>query len=126
MDKSDLEYISVKISGTDDKGERKWVAGIFVRDSDMKTAIVAPADALNYKDIELTLHFKDGEDINTVDFPVDVKFESVPEYPMYSICMVEKIEKSFYKEVGKPIYYACLDEDKIIAARPQDSAAPKQ
>lgn len=113
MDKSNLKYISVKISGTDDNGDRKWVAGIFVRDSDMRAAIVAPAEALNYTDIELTLHYKDGNDINAVDFPVDVKFESVPEYPMYSICMVDKIEKSFYKEVGKPIYYACLDDLKI-------------
>ena len=119
---NDLEYISVKISGTDDNSERKWVAGIFVRDSDTKTAIVAPSDALNYKDIELTLHFKDGNDINAVDFPVDVKFESVPEYPMYSICMVEKIEKSFYKEVGKPMYYACLDDLKIK----DKTAAPKR
>lgn len=113
MDKSDLEYLSVKISGTDNNGDRKWVAGIFVRDSDMKTAIVAPADALNYTDIELTLHYKDGNDINSVDFQVEVKFESVSEYPMYSICMVEKIEKSFYKEVGKPMYYACLDNNKV-------------
>ena len=122
MNKSDLEYISVKISGTDNNGDRKWVAGIFVRDSDMRAAIVAPADALNYTDIELTLHYKDGNDINSVDFPVDVKFESVPEYPMYSICMVDKIEKSFYKEVGKTIYYACLDDLKIK----DKTAAPKQ
>lgn len=122
MDKSDLEYISVKISGTDNNGDRKWVAGIFVRDSDMRAAIVAPADALNYTDIELTLHYKDGNDINAVDFPVEVKFESVSEYPMYSICMVDKIEKSFYKEVGKPIYYACLDDLKIK----DKTAAPKQ
>ena len=119
---NDLEYISVKINGTDNNGERKWVAGIFVRDSDMKTAIVAPADALNYKDIELTLHYKNGEDINSVDFPVDVKFENVPGYPMYSICMVDKIEKSFYKEVGTKIYYSCLDENKIK----DRAAAPKQ
>ena len=122
MDKSDLEYISVKISGTDNNGDRKWVAGIFVRDSDMRAAIVAPAEALNYTDIELTLHYKDGNDINAVDFPVEVKFESVSEYPMYSICMVDKIEKSFYKEVGKPIYYACLDDLKIK----DKTAAPKQ
>ena len=122
MNKSDLEYISVKISGTDNNGDRKWVAGIFVRDSDMRAAIVAPADALNYTDIELTLHYKDGNDINAVDFPVEVKFESVSEYPMYSICMVDKIEKSFYKEVGKPIYYACLDDLKIK----DKTAAPKQ
>ena len=113
MDKSNLEYISVKISGTDNNGDRKWVAGIFVRDSDMKTAIVAPADALNYTDIELTLHYKDGNDINAVDFPVEVKFESVSEYPMYSICMVDEIEKTFYQEVGKPMYYACLDDNKV-------------
>ncbi len=122
MDKSDLEYLSVKISGTDNNGDRKWVAGIFVRDSDMKTAIVAPADALNYTDIELTLHYKDGNDINSVDFQVEVKFESVSEYPMYSICMVEKIEKSFYKEVGKPMYYACLDNNKVK----DRTAAPKR
>lgn len=113
MDKSDLEYISVKISGTDNNGDRKWVAGIFVRDSDMRAAIVAPADALNYTDIELTLHYKDGNDINAVDFPVEVKFESVSEYPMYSICMVDEIEKTFYQEVGKPMYYACLDDNKV-------------
>ena len=113
MDKSDLEYLAVKISGTDNNGDRKWVAGIFVRDSDMKTAIVAPADALNYTDIELTLHYKDGNDINSVDFPVEVKFESVSEYPMYSICMVDEIEKTFYQEVGKPMYYACLDDNKV-------------
>lgn len=113
MNKSDLEYISVKISGTDNNGDRKWVAGIFVRDSDMKTAIVAPADALNYTDIELTLHYKDGNDINAVDFPVEIKFESVSEYPMYSICMVDEIEKTFYQEVGKPMYYACLDDNKV-------------
>ena len=122
MNKSDLEYISVKISGTDDKGERKWVAGIFVRDSDMKTAIVTHADVLNYTDIKLTLHFKDGYDINSVDFPVDVKFESVPKYPMYSICMVDEIEKTFYQEVGKPMYYACLDDNKVK----DRTAAPKQ
>lgn len=119
---NDLEYISVKITGTDNNGERKWVAGIFVRDSDMKTAIVAPADALNYKDIELTLHYKNGEDINSVDFPVDVKFENVPGYHMYSLCMVDKIEKSFYKEIGTKIFYSCLDEDKIK----DRTAAPKQ
>ena len=113
MDKSDLEYISVKISGTDNNGDRKWVAGIFVRDSDMRAAIVAPADALNYTDIELTLHYKDGNDINAVDFPVEVKFESVSEYPMYSICMVDEIEKTFYQEVGKPMFYACLDDNKV-------------
>ena len=113
MDKSNLEYISVKISGTDNNGDRKWVAGIFVRDSDMRAAIVAPADALNYTDIELTLHYKDGNDINAVDFPVEVKFESVSEYPMYSICMVDEIEKTFYQEVGKPMYYACLDDNKV-------------
>ena len=113
MDKSNLEYISVKISGTDNNGDRKWVAGIFVRDSDMRAAIVAPADALNYTDIELTLHYKDGNDINAVDFPVEVKFESVSEYPMYSICMVDEIEKTFYQEVGKPMFYACLDDNKV-------------
>ena len=113
MDKSNLEYISVKISGTDNNGDRKWVAGIFVRDSDMRAAIVAPADALNYTDIELTLHYKDGNDINSVDFPVEVKFESVSEYPMYSICMVDEIEKTFYQEVGKPMFYACLDDNKV-------------
>ena len=113
MDKSDLEYISVKISGTDNNGDRQWVAGIFVRDSDMRAAIVAPADALNYTDIELTLHYKDGNDINAVDFPVEVKFESVSEYPMYSICMVDEIEKTFYQEVGKPMFYACLDDNKV-------------
>ena len=126
MEINNLRYLVVKITGKDKKGDRKQADGIYVRNSDKKTAIVAPVEVIDYTDIKMILHYRVGNYIASIEFPVDVKFENVPGYGNYSVCLTGAVENAFYSEIGARMIYACLDEDKIIAARPQDSAAPKQ
>ena len=123
MDIINLKYLAVKIKSKNKNGDVKIKTGIFVRDSNHKTAIVVPGD-LTGSSITMALHYKVGEYIATIEeFPVNVKFESVPEYGA-SVCLTEEMEKAFYNAIGANLYYYFLDETKIISSKNTENTAP--